>query len=40
MAGQSVGSDAIALNFSKEKLESTDFSMRVLERLEFESDVM
>ena len=29
-----MGSDAIALNFSKE-LDSTDCSMRVLERLDF-----
>ena len=32
--GRSVGSDAIALNFSKE-LDSTDCSMRVLERSDF-----
>ena len=32
--GQSIGSDAIALNFLK-KLESTDCSMCVLERLDF-----
>ena len=32
--GQSMGSDAIALNFSKE-LDSTDCHMQVLERLDF-----
>ena len=32
--GRRMGSDAIALNFLK-KLESTDCSMRVLERLDF-----
>ena len=32
--GRSVGSDAITLNFLK-KLDSTDCSMRVLERLDF-----
>ena len=32
--GRSIGSDAIALNFSKE-LDYTDGSMRVLERLDF-----
>ena len=35
MAGQSVGSDAITLNFSKEELDSSDCSMKVLERLDF-----
>ena len=34
-----MGIDAIALNFSKE-LYSTECSMRDLERLDFESDVM
>ena len=34
-----MGSDVIALNFSKE-LDSTECSMRVLERLDFKSDVM
>ena len=32
--GQSMGSNAIALNFSKES-DSTDFSMQVLGRLDF-----
>ena len=32
--GEVLGSDAIALNFSK-KLDSTDCFMRVLERLDF-----
>ena len=32
--GQSMGSDPTALNFSKE-LDSSDCSMRVLERLDF-----
>ena len=34
-----MGSDAIPLDFSK-KLNSTDCSMRVLERLDFYSDVV
>ena len=34
-----MGSDVIVLNFSKE-LDSTECSMRVLERLDFKSDVM
>ena len=34
-----MGSDAIALNFLK-KLDSTDCSMWVLERLDFLSDMM
>ena len=34
-----MGSDAITLNFLK-KLDSTDCSIRVLERLEFWSDMM
>ena len=35
MAGQSMGSDTIALNFLKDKLDSTDCSMNNLERLDF-----
>ena len=34
-----MSSDAVALNFLK-KLDSTDCSMRVLERLDFSSDMM
>ena len=36
---KSIGSDAFALNFSK-KWDSTDCSMRVLERLDFSGGVM
>ena len=39
MGEVAVGCDAMALNFLKE-LDSTDCSMRVLERLDLQSDVM
>ena len=39
MGEVAVGCDAMAVNFLKES-DSTDCSMRVLERLDFQSDVM